>query len=130
MGVLWKGFGDRAEDVITNMYPQAAPFVDESFRQGVTPESAALELVTNVLVGYIHEGMAVDQKRAVLVELHQLTKMGFEQAEGYAALPFVAHVVSAWLVLQQWAAAGKIEAAGPFLRTIIAALATALEAGP
>ena len=29
VGTLWKGFGDRAEEVVTKMFPQAEPFVAE-----------------------------------------------------------------------------------------------------
>ena len=127
VGTLWKGFGADPEAVITKMFPQASGFVDEMFEGNQTPESAALQIVTNVLGGYIEHGMPVEQKRAVLLELHKVTKMSFEEAEGYPALPFVAHVVAAWLVAQQWAAAGKVQAPKQLLEGVISSLAAGLE---
>ncbi len=62
----------------------------------------------------------------MLLELHKLTKLGFEQAEGYPALPFVAHTVAGWIVLQGWAGNGKIQSAHPFLQGIIGALTESL----
>lgn len=126
VSALWKGFGADPEPVITKMFPQAGPFVDQAFEENQTPESAALQIVTNVLAGYIGHGMPIEQRRAVLLELHQLTKLGFEQAEGQAALPFVAHIVAGWFVLQAWASDGKIESARPFLDGIVSALAASL----
>lgn len=129
VGQLWKGFGADPEATITKMFPQASAFVEEMFERKETPESSALEIVTNVLGGYIEHGMPVDQKRAVLLELHAVMKMSFEEAEGYAALPFVAHVVAAWRVAQQWAAAGKIDTSKPLLDGVIASLGAGLDRG-
>jgi hypothetical protein len=127
VGVLWKGFGADPETVITKMFPQASGFVDEMFDRKETPESTALQIVTNVLGGYIEHGMPVEQKRAVLLELHKITKMSFEEAEGYPALPFVAQVVAAWLVAQQWAAESKVEAPSQLLDGVTRSLAAGLE---
>jgi hypothetical protein len=80
-----------------------------------------------VLAGYIEHGMPEDQKRAVLLELQKVTKMSFEEAEGYPALPFVAHVVSAWMVARAWASEGMLEAPSRLLETVIAALAAGLD---
>lgn len=128
-GAMWKGFGPDPEAVITKMFEEAGPFVDQMFEEKQTPESAALQIVTNVIVAYIKRGMPVEQRRAVLLELHKLTKLGFEQAEGYPALPFVAHTVAAWILLQDWAVNGKIESARPFLQGMISALADSLSDG-
>jgi hypothetical protein len=130
VGMLWKPFDPDPETTITRMFPQAGPFVDQMCDQKETVESAALQIVTNVLVGYIHHGMPVEQRRAVLLELHRLTKLGLEQAEGYPALPFVAHTVAGWFVVQDWAGNGKITSAQPFLQDIIGALAASLQSPP
>lgn len=106
VGMLWKQFEPDPETTITRMFPQAGPFVDQMHD--------------------IHHGMPVEQRRAVLLELHKLTKLGFEQAEGFVALPFVAHTVAGWFVVQDWAGSGKIQSAHPFLQDIIAALAESL----
>jgi len=127
VGTLWKGFGADPEAVITKMFPQASAFVDEMFDRKQTPESASLQIVTNVLGGYIQHGMPVEQKRAVLLELHKVTNMSFEEAQGYPALPFVAHVVAAWQVAQRWAAEGKVDAPTQLLDGVIGSLAAGLE---
>jgi hypothetical protein len=127
VGTLWKGFGADPEAVITKMFPQASGFVEEMFERKETPESSALQLVTNVLGGYIEHGMPVEQKRAVLLELHAVMKMSFEEAESYPALPFVAQVVAAWIVARQWAAEGKVDTPKQLLQGVISSLAAGLE---
>jgi hypothetical protein len=120
---LWNRFGEKADEVFISMYPDMPAFIDDMFKQGRKPEWTALLIVAQVVTDYVHS-LTVEEKEQILVELHKLHEMKFEEAEGYMALWLVHSLVEAWKVTQKWIDEGRLDGSastfliGKILRTL------------
>ncbi|MBI3709949.1 MAG: hypothetical protein HY246_20070 [Proteobacteria bacterium] len=109
VGALWRGFGDKPDELVTSLVPAAPAYIDIMYGDGAPPQAAAIELVVFVVRIYIESSLTQAQRQERLVELHKLQRMSFEEAQGYRALPFVASLVAAWQIAVGWAKDGKVD---------------------
>jgi hypothetical protein len=116
VGALWRGFGDKTEELVTSFVPAAAAYIDKMRGDGATPQAAAIELVAFVVRIHIENALTPEQRQEPLAELIKVQRMSFEEGQGYRALPLVAHTIAAWQTAAGWAKDGKVDpAAGKFL---------------
>lgn len=126
VAALWNGFGEEPEPLITEHFPDVPLFIEQMSRERVGPEAAAVQVVALVVTRYVEQSMTAEQKQVILDELKKILGMGFEEAQGYMAHPFVKNAVEAWKLSREWSAAGRIDQdAGKFLLgKIVRALAS------
>jgi hypothetical protein len=126
VGALWRGFGDKPDDMVTALVPVAPAYIDKMRGDGATPQAAALELVVFVVRIYIENALTPEQRQERLAELIKVQRMSFEEGQGYRALPLVANIVAAWQTAAGWAKQGRAEpgAAKFLLSELVLALAS------
>ena len=107
---LWPKFGEDPERLIVPYVPVLPTFLDESYREGRTPEWAAQELTVFFLRIYVQNALSPEERKARLVDLQRLSERSFEEVQGAGVLPFTAAVFTAHQTAHRWAAEGKLEA--------------------
>src|SRR2546421_483338 len=106
---LWNTFGERPDEVVVSMYPDIPAFIDDMFNQRRTPESTAVQIVAQVVTGYVAHSFTAEQRKQMLAELEKLMQMKFEEAQGYMTYPLNQTLVNAWKVTQKWIDEGRVD---------------------
>lgn len=124
VGTLWPNLGADPAAVVRPYIPVLPAFLAEAHGQGRTPESSALETMKFFLRIYVENALGEDERKALLVDLHQLSKLSFEESQTASVLPFTAALVTAQQTVSKWKAEKKVEsdAAKSLNREVLSAL--------
>lgn len=124
VGELWPNLGKDPAAVVQPYIPVLPAFLGEAHGQGRSPESAALEVVRSFLRIYIENALSADERKAQLVDLHELSKRSHEESQSVGVLPFTAALFGAQQTISAWTGAGKVakEAAQSLNREVLTAL--------
>jgi len=121
---LWPNLGKNPARVVQPYIPVLPAFLAEAYEQGRSPEWVALEVMRFFLRIYIENVLSADERKAQLVDLHELSKRDPEESQKVGVLPFTAALFGAQQTVSTWTGAGKVgkEAAQSLNREVLCAL--------
>jgi hypothetical protein len=124
VGRLWPNLGKDPSAIVGPEIPVLPSFLEESHRDGRTPEATAVEVTRFFIDIYVRNALTEGERAERLGDLHALTKRSFEESQRIGVLPFTAALVGAQQTLSEWAAAGKVpvEAGSALNRDVLSAL--------
>ena len=105
---LWPNLGKDPAAVVGPEIPVLPTFLSEAHRDGLTPESVAVEVTRAFLGVYLRNALNQEEREARLVDLHALSTRSFEESQKVGVLPFTAALVGAQQTVSAWSDAGKV----------------------